>query len=117
MLYYKEKTVKDGRTLVIRSCSAGDAREVHDIFLLTHGETENLLTYPDENTMGIEREAQFLSGKEASKTETELCAVLEGKIVGTAGVSAVGSWEKIKHRAEFGVSVEKTAGDSESDAN
>ena len=31
-----------------------------------------------------------------------------GKVVGTAGIEAVGHKHKVKHRAVFGISVEKT---------
>ena len=37
----------------------------------------------------------------------EICAILDGRIVGTAGISAVGHWEKLRHRAEFGISIDK----------
>ena len=52
-------------------------------------------------------EAQFLKEKSESENEIELVAEVDGRIVGLAGFEAVGGAYKIKHRAEFGVSVDK----------
>ena len=45
--------------------------------------------------------------KTKSANETELIAIMDGKIVGTAGIESVGKKDKVKHRAEFGISVLK----------
>ena len=101
--------LKDGRECLIRNAYAEDAQEVYDNFNLTHAETDFLLSYPDENSYDIEQERKFLSEKEKSINEIEICAVLGGKIVGTAGIEAVGNKYKVKHRAEFGISIEKAS--------
>ena len=36
-----------------------------------------------------------------------MCAIVDGRVVGTAGIDAVGRKEKVSHRAEFEISVEK----------
>lgn len=109
MKYYKEVLLKDGRPCILRNGSGPDAAEVYESFTLTHGETEFLLSYPDENSFDVPQEERFLMEKEKGERELELCAVLEGRIVGTAGIEAVGMKDKVKHRASFGVSVEKAA--------
>lgn len=76
-------------------------------FNLTHAETDFLLTYPDESSFTAELESRFLGRKSESANEAELVAVFDGKIVGTAGIDAVGTKYKVAHRAEFGVSVLK----------
>ena len=40
-----------------------------------------------------------------SPNEIEILAIVDDQIVGTAGIEAVGTKAKIKHRAEFGISV------------
>lgn len=107
MKYYKEVLLKDGRPCILRNGSGPDGAEVYRNFNLTHGETEYLLSYPDENSFDIPQEEQFLTEKERGEREIELCAVLEGRIVGTAGIEMVGTKDKVKHRASFGISVEK----------
>lgn len=107
MKYYKEVLLKDGRPCVLRNGAGPDAAEIYRSFNLTHGETEFLLSYPDENSFDIPQEERFLAEKEGGAREIELCAVLEGRIVGTAGIEAVGTKDKVKYRASFGISVEK----------
>ncbi len=107
MKYCKSIQLKDGRECVLRAAVEADAQAVCDNFELTHGETEYLLGYPDENSFTVSQEAQFLREREQAQNEAELCAVVDGRIVGTAGIGAVGAKDKVKHRAEFGISVER----------
>ena len=107
MEYRKTVVLKDGRTCVLRNGGAEDGAAVAENFNLTHAQTDFLLSYPEENSMTAEQEAQFLKKKTESADEVELVAVLDGKIVGTAGIESVGRKEKVRRRAEFGISVEK----------
>ena len=107
MKYKKMVELKNNLICHIRNVECSDAKAVYDIFNLTHGQTDFLLTYPEENSFNLEKERQFLIEKENSSKEDELCAVLDGRIVGTAGIEAVGKKYKVKHRAELGISVEK----------
>lgn len=107
MKYYQTVMLKNGKTCIIRHADAADAAEVRRSFLQTHAETDNLLTYPDESEMTIESEADYLQKTTDSDNAIELCAILDGKLVGTAGVEPVGACEKLRHRAEFGVSIEQ----------
>ena len=107
MFYRKTVVLKDGRSCLLRNASAEDSQAVLDEFIRTHAETDFLLTYPDETTFTVEEEARFLQGKADSADEVYIVAVLDGKIVGTAGVDKVGQRDKIKHRAEFGISILK----------
>ena len=77
------------------------------VFNQTHAETDYLLSYPDENSYDPEQEAQFLNDKTNSPDEIEIVAIIDGKIVGSAGIEAVGKKFKLKHRAELGISILK----------
>ena len=107
MKYNKTVILKNNEECIIRNAEESDAKAVYDIFNLTHGQTDYLLTYPDENSLDIEKERSFLIEKENSDNEIEICAIVGGRIVGTAGIEAVGKKDKVKHRAEFGISIEK----------
>jgi len=107
MKYRKEILLRDGRSCVLRNADGPDAEAVYRNFDLTHGETEFLLSYPDENSFDVSGEERFLLERTASKDEIELCAVVDGRIVGTAGIEAVGRKDKVRHRAGFGISIEK----------
>ncbi len=107
MKYYKAFTMKDGRTCVLRNGAEQDGQALLDIYLLTHAQTDYLLSYPDEASMTAEQEAQFLKDRTESPNEIELLAEVDGAVVGSAGIGCVGRKYKTSHRAEFGISVDK----------
>lgn len=107
MRYAETVVLKDRVELLVRNAVASDARALRDIMQCTHAETDYLLSYPDEQGTDVEREARSLAETERSDNEVELVAVVDGRIVGSAGVTAVGSRRKVTHRARFGISVLK----------
>lgn len=107
MEYYKQITLKDGRVCCLRNGTESDGQAVYENFNLTHAETDFLLAYPDESSFTAEQESKFLSAKAESENEALIAAVVDGAIVGTAGIDAVGGKYKVSHRAEFGISIAK----------
>ena len=107
MEYSKTITLRDGRACVLRNGTERDAQGVLDAFILTHAQTDYLTTYPDEITFTLEQESAYLKKKSENEREVELVAEIDGRIVGTAGVDSRGTAEKLRHRATFGISVEK----------
>ncbi|MDU5164317.1 MAG: GNAT family N-acetyltransferase [Actinomyces sp.] len=91
MRYAETVLLQGGVELLVRNAVASDARALRDIMQRTHAETDYLLSYPDEQ----------------SGNEVELVAILDGRIVGSAGITAVGGRRKVVHRARFGISVLK----------
>ena len=107
MEYHASIRLKDGRECILRNGTEQDGREALANFIRTHEETDYLLTYPDENSMTAEQEAAYLKEKTESADEIELVAEVGGRVVGLAGIDKVGTRDKIKHRAEFGISIER----------
>ena len=107
MIYNKVITLKNGMECRLRNGTESDGQAVLDVFNLTHGETDYLLSYPDENSFTAEQESQFLKEKTESKNEIEIVAEINGKIAGSAGIDAIGSSCKVRHRAEFGINIAK----------
>ena len=105
MEYHKAIRLRDGRECVLRSGTAQDGEAMLDIFILTHGQTDFLASYPDECSMTAEQESAFLQEMAESEREVQILAQMDGKTVGSAGISAVGGREKVRHRAGFGISV------------
>ena len=105
MKYNQKIILKNGKEACLRNGDASDGNAVYEVFNLTHAETDYLLSYPDENSFDPEQEAKFLEAKTNSLNEIEIVALVDGKIVGTAGIEAVGTKYKVKHRADFGISV------------
>ena len=107
MRYHKIIPLRDGRTCTLRNGTAEDGQALLDIFNLTHAQTDYLLTYPEESTHTAQEEAEFLKQKTESADEIELLAEVDGAVVGSAGIGCVGRKEKTRHRARFGISVDK----------
>lgn len=108
MKYSKTVMLKNQEECLLRNAEGADAEAVCQIFQLTHGQTDYMLSYPDENSFDVEQERAYLVQKAESPAEIEICAVLQGQIVGTAGIGAVGRKDKVKHRATLGIGVEKS---------
>lgn len=105
---YSEKIIlKNEKEAFLRNGDAKDGKEVLDVFNQTHGETDYLLSYPDENSFNEDQEAKFLDGKANSESEIEIVAVVNGRIVGTAGIESLGNKYKMRHRAELGIGILK----------
>ena len=107
MQFNKTITLRDGRACVLRSGTERDGQALLDSFVLTHTQTEYLIDYPDEITMTVEEETQFLKEKSESENEIELLAELDGNVIGSAGIWCVRNREKLRHRAGFGISIDQ----------
>ena len=107
MNYHKTIMLKDGRNCVLRNGTAEDGQAILDIFNLTHAQTDFLLTCPEESTHSVQQEADYLVRKTQSADEIEILAELDGTLIGTAGINCVARKEKTRHRAAFGISVDK----------
>lgn len=107
MKYHQVITLKNGAECILRGATASDGQAVYENFQLTHTETDYLLSYPDENSFTVEQESGFLKSKDESENEIELIALVDGVVAGMAGIEAVGSKYKVRHRADLGVSVAK----------
>ncbi|MCI6019883.1 MAG: GNAT family N-acetyltransferase, partial [Clostridiales bacterium] len=67
MKYNKTIILKDQSQCLLRNADRDDGKAVFDVFNLTHGQTDYLLSYPDENSFSVEQESEFL----AKKTESD----------------------------------------------
>ena len=105
MRFNQKVTLKNGKEAWLRNGEASDGSAVYENFNATHAETDYLLSYPDENSYNPEQESQFLEEKARSTNEIKILAIVDGKVAGTAGIEAVGTKYKVRHRAEFGISV------------
>ena len=98
MKYLKTVTLKDGRICTLRNGEKKDGATALANFILTHEQTDYLLSYPDESTMTAELEGQFLQEKTDSDNGIEILAEVDGMVAGLAGFDAVCGREKIRKR-------------------
>ena len=107
MRYEKTLPLRDGRALRIRNAEVSDAQGIQNLFTLTHSQTDYLLSYADEHSYDLEQEAAFLKRLLESDGEIMLLSEVDGVLCGCASVCAVGRKYKVRHRAEFGISVDE----------
>lgn len=107
MKYEQQITLKNGKTAILRSAVEADGKAVLENFISTHEETDYLLPYADEISIGVKDEEEFLKRKSESENEIQIIAVVDGVVVGNAGITSLGTRHKVHHRAEFGISILK----------
>lgn len=107
MKYNKRVILKNGIECTVENGTESDGESLRRVFNQTHAETDYLLSYPDENSFTVEAEQNFLKEKTESEREIEIVAKIDGVVVGSAGVEQVGEKYKLRHRAEFGISILK----------
>lgn len=105
MKYEKLITLKNGKTLILKNGTFFDGQAMFDVFTKTHVETDFNITYEDEIDFTSDDECKYLKNKEESPDEIEILAFVDGKLVGTAGLTKIDKRFKLRHRAEFGVSI------------
>lgn len=100
----KQITLKDGRTAILRSPSPEDAEEMLSFLTQVMGETNNLLSTPDEFSMPPEKETAFLEMLDTDENSMMLNCVIDGKIVGNCSISR-NDKAKIRHRASLAIAI------------
>lgn len=105
MKYYKMINLKNGKKCLLRHGVESDGAKALENFNLTHEQTDFLLSYPNENQLDPEKESSYLKEKAESENEIEILAIVDEEVVGMAGIEQIGSQCKVRHRAEFGISI------------
>ncbi|NME81946.1 GNAT family N-acetyltransferase [Clostridium sp. SM-530-WT-3G] len=101
----KEVILKDGIKCILRSPNENDAEKMIEYLRMTSGETYFMIRYPEEITATVEEEAKFLKNSIQSEKELMIAAFIDGELAGNAGLNCVRNRKKVKHRAEFGISI------------
>ncbi len=75
-MYFEPKnvTLKDGRPCTLRSATVADAQALLDNMKLLSAESDFMLRYPNECTISLEAEQDFLSTQEAAENRLLLVA-------------------------------------------
>lgn len=102
-------TLKNGKICVLRCPKASDAEEMLEYLKKTAVETNFLLRYPEEVTMTIEEEINFINSIRENPRGIMICAYIGDKLIGTTNINGIGERFKISHRASFGIAVLKEA--------
>ena len=107
--YYQRIKLKNGKDCILRNPTAEDAQAIIYHMIKTSEESDNMLRYSDEiaRTVKYEDEFSFLKMLEDADDQGMICAVVDGIIVANAGFHPVGKTDKVRHRCEFGISVQR----------
>ena len=97
--------LKDGRACELRSPEPEDAAKMLEYLKRTAAETHFLLRGPDEVLMTEEEERAFLQARLEDDHGVMIAAFLDGEVIASLGIAAVGPRKKVCHRAEFGMAV------------
>ena len=101
----KTVTVKDGRSLTLRSPDEADAEGMLAYLRKTAGETDHLLRTPEEVTLTPEEEGKYLRGLLDSPRSLTICAFSGSEPIGCAAFHPFGDRQRVRHRAECGIAL------------
>ncbi len=96
--------LKDGRTCTIRECVEADAERVLKLFRTVAAESDNLGRLPDEITLTLEEEREYIRARRESPNSTMVLAEADGRVVALAGVEGQ-KLKKFAHHGELGMSI------------
>ncbi len=111
MIFNEERVLlKNGRECVLRSAAGTDAEAVLSHLKRTSEETDYLVRYPEEVTLTVAEEETFLEKYRTDPRSVMIVALVDGKLIASAGLGCVMDVMKYRHRAVFGLSVQKDYG-------
>ena len=106
-MYLKEssKTLKNGKELIIRSAQKEDAPLLVTYLKEAMVETPYLLREPDEITITVEQEENFLENQQENDKELMLVGFVEGEHVGNCSFSSISGVSRHRHRCDIAIAL------------
>ncbi len=108
---YADKTIeaKDGREIIISEAKPSDAEEILGYMDIVGAETDNLFVEEGTKSFTVEGERGFLENNANDEESLMLVAKLGDEIVSLGNISLVTKRPRGRHRASFGITVQKKA--------
>jgi len=107
-MLFEEKTIilKNGQSAILRNPRVEDAKALIDFIKTTSGETEFLLRYPEEWSLTVEQEENWVKRSVESQHNLVITCFIDGEV---AGNCEIGFYNGIKnrHRSVIAISVLK----------
>lgn len=106
---FEEKIIKlrDGTKCIFRSPVKADAEQMIEYLKKTSEETNFMVRYPKEIKVTIDKEEEIIEDMLVNDKNIMIAAFINKKLIGAASISCLREYEKIKHRAVFGISIRK----------
>lgn len=96
---------KTGCEVVIRSVEINDAAGLIDFLKITASETPYLVREPDEVTLTLEQEQDFIRRIMDSDRELMLVATIGGEHVGNCSLMSIGGYARYRHRCSVAIAL------------
>lgn len=103
----QEFLAKNQEIYTIKIAREEDAKALLEHSKRVRGETDFLLTYPEELTMTEEEEREMLKTFQKTQHQFILCVYYKDKIIASAGIMPWMEKKKVLHRGSFGICVEE----------
>lgn len=107
MRFERAVRLRGGETVLLRSLRIDDAECVLSWMRRIMGESRNMMRYPDEVTLSVQREEENIREQECSARALLIGAFLADELVGTAHLAPIHPADRVRHRAGIGLSVTK----------
>ena len=96
---------KRGQIVILRNAEESDAEDLIQYLRVVSAETPFLVREPEEITLTVEQEREFLRGKKESERELMLIAIANGKHIGNCSVMQLGTSRRYAHRCQIGIAL------------
>ena len=91
----------NGHELILRNATEDDAEMLIEYLKITNEETRFLIKGPEEVTMTVEQEKEFIQKQNADDENIMLLGFLDGKFVGNCALNSYGGL-RFRHRVNLG---------------
>ena len=101
-IQFKDKL---GREVILRSAEESDAAALIDYLKITTTETPYLIREPDEVTLTLEEERNFIKRARDAERELLLIAIIDEKHIGNCSLMSIGPYKRYAHRCGVAIAL------------
>ena len=105
MKFYREICLGDGRVCILRSAEEQDAPELLAYLKEVARETPYLVSEPEEITLTMEQEKDFIRHQAEDERAALLMAEIDGTHIGNCSMNPVGSNIRYRHRCSVAIAL------------
>ena len=96
---------KTGYEVLLRNAEINDAEDLIKYLKITTSETPYLIREPDEVTLSLEQEQNFIQRVMDSDRELMLVAIFDGKHIGNCSLMGIGDYRRYHHRCSVAIAL------------
>ena len=105
-MIYENKTIKIAeRTILLRSAKEEDAESLLSYMKKIYSETPYLIREPEEVTLTLEQEKNFIRERAEAKRDLLLLAFENGAHIGNCSISGLGDYSRYAHRCDLAIAL------------